>query len=103
MKAAVLEGIDRLELQDVDTPACPSHGLLVRVDACAVCGTDVKALRRGHQMIKPPVILGHELAGTIAEVGKGVTGYCEGERVTSASAVPCGQCYYCRRGQSTVC
>ncbi len=103
MKAAVLEGIDRLGLQEVDTPACPPGGLLIRVDACAVCGTDVKALRHGHQMVKPPVILGHELAGTVVEVGAQVTGYCDSERVTTASAVPCGHCYYCQRGQSTVC
>jgi len=103
MRAAVLEGIGAITLKDVDTPACPPDGVLVRVDACAVCGTDVKALRHGHQMVKPPVILGHELAGTVAEVGRDVQGHCAGERVTVASAVPCGTCCYCQRGQSTVC
>lgn len=103
MKAAVLEGIDEIALREVETPACTPDGILVRVSACAVCGTDVKALRHGHQMVKPPIILGHELAGTIVEVGEQVNGYYDSERVTVASAVPCGRCYYCQRGQTTVC
>ncbi len=103
MKAAVLEGIDTLVLKEVETPGCTQDTILLRVDACAVCGTDVKALRHGHQMVKPPVILGHELAGTIVEVGQHVRGFYDSERVTVASAVPCGMCYYCQRGQSTVC
>ena len=103
MKAAVLEGIDKISLKEVETPTCTDDTILVRVDACAVCGTDVKALRHGHDMIKPPVILGHELAGTIVEVGGEVHGYYSSERVTVAPAVPCGICHFCRRGYSTVC
>jgi len=103
MRAAVLEGIGSICLKDVDTPQCAPEAVLLRVDACAVCGTDVKALRHGHQMVRPPIILGHELAGTIVEVGQDVKGYYVSERVTVASAVPCGMCYYCQRGQSTVC
>jgi len=103
MKAAVLEGINRITLKEIDRPTCTDETILVRVDACAVCGTDVKALRHGHHMIKPPVILGHELTGTIVEVGADVHGYYDSERVTIAPAVPCGLCHYCRRGHSTVC
>jgi L-iditol 2-dehydrogenase len=103
MEAAVLKGIGEIRLEDVETPVCGDGDVLVRIDACAVCGTDVKALRHGHRMVKPPVILGHELAGTIVEVGSGVDGYYNSQRVTVASAVPCGTCYYCQRGQSTVC
>ncbi len=103
MKAAVLEGIDQIALREVPTPECTPDTILVRVNACAVCGTDVKALRYGHQMIKPPIILGHELAGTVVEVGAEVHGYYDSERVTVASAVPCGRCCYCQRGQTTVC
>jgi L-iditol 2-dehydrogenase len=103
MKAAVLEGVDRIDLKDVEKPACTPDTILVRVDACAVCGTDVKALRHGHHMIEPPIVLGHELAGTIVEVGDDVHGYYDSERVTVAPAVPCGVCHYCRRGHSTVC
>jgi len=103
MKAAVLEGVNSIGLKEVPTPECPADGMLVRVRVCAVCGTDVKALRHGHRMVRPPIILGHELAGTIVQVGDEVHGYYDSERVTVASAVPCGSCRYCRRGQSTVC
>lgn len=103
MKAAVLEGINRIRLKEVQTPVCTGDTILVRVDACAVCGTDVKALRHGHHMIKPPVILGHELAATIVSVGGSTHGYYDSERVTVAPAVPCGICHFCRRGYSTVC
>jgi L-iditol 2-dehydrogenase len=103
MKAAVLEGTSKIRLKEVDTPACTADTILVRMDACAVCGTDVKALRHGHRLLKPPVVLGHELAGTIVEVGGDVHGYYSSERVTIAPAVPCGICHYCRRGNSTVC
>ncbi len=103
MKAAVLEEVDRIRLKEVGTPRCTEDTVLVRVDACAVCGTDVKALRHGHAMMQLPVIPGHELAGTIVEVGSEVHGYYDSERVTVAPAVPCGACFYCRRGHSTVC
>jgi L-iditol 2-dehydrogenase len=103
MKAGVLEAVNELALREVETPACTDDTILVRVDACAVCGTDVKALRHEHRVVKPPVVLGHELAGTIVEVGHEVHGYYSSERVTVAPAVPCGICHYCRRGYSTVC
>jgi L-iditol 2-dehydrogenase len=103
MKAAVLEGVDEIHLREVDSPECTDDTVLIRVDACAVCGTDVKALRHGHSMMDLPVILGHELAGTIVQVGQEVRGYYDSERVTVAPAVPCGSCLYCRRGHSTVC
>jgi len=103
MKAAVLEGIDRIACKEVETPTCTEETILVRVDACAVCGTDVKALRHGHQMIVPPVVLGHELAATIVEVGSSVKGRYTSQRVTVAPAVPCGACRYCQSGHSTVC
>jgi len=103
MKAAVLEDVNEIACREVESPACAEDTILVRVDACAVCGTDVKAFRHGHRMIRPPVVLGHELAGTIVEVGSAVKGYYDSERVTVAPAVPCGSCVYCRSGHSTVC
>ncbi len=103
MKAAVLEDTGRLTVKEVPTPECTADAILIRVDACAVCGTDIKALRHGHDMVKTPVIPGHELAGTIVEVGEDVHGYYDSERVTVAPTVPCGVCHYCREGHSTVC
>ena len=103
MKAAVLQEIGVMEIRDVPEPQCPEDGLVLKVDACAVCGTDVKVYHHGHRLIRPPRITGHELAGTITHVGPKVKGYAVGERVAVAPAVPCGECYYCHRGQQTMC
>ncbi|MGD2174999.1 MAG: alcohol dehydrogenase catalytic domain-containing protein [Candidatus Brocadiaceae bacterium] len=103
MKAAVLEEIGSIRVEETEAPNCVENGIILRVDACAVCGTDVKAFQHGHPAIDPPVVLGHELVGTVVEVGSGVGGYYDSERVTVAPAVPCGSCSCCRRGQPTVC
>lgn len=103
MKAAVLEKVGQLQVREVPDPVCPSDGLLIEVGACAVCGTDVKVLRHGHKHIVPPRVTGHELAGTVVEVGRGVSGFSVGDRVAVAPAVPCGQCPYCRSGAPGMC
>ncbi len=103
MKAAILREVGRMEIADVPVPKCPPDGLLIRVHACAVCGTDVKVYRHGHRLIIPPRITGHELAGEIVEVGKNVAGHEVGQPVAVAPAVPCGRCRYCRRGIQTMC
>ncbi|KPJ59590.1 MAG: hypothetical protein AMS15_06845 [Planctomycetes bacterium DG_23] len=103
MKAAVLEEVGRLEIKDVDEPKCPPDGLLIKVAACAVCGTDVKVLHHGHRLLVPPRITGHEVTGTIVEVGEELRGYHVSRRVAVAPAVPCGKCYYCQRGIQGMC
>jgi len=103
MKAALLREVGSMEITDVAVPECPAAGLLVRVHACAVCGTDVKVYRHGHRLIVPPRITGHELAGEIVEVGKELEDYEVGQRVAVAPAVPCGKCRYCRRGIQSMC
>ena len=103
MQAAVLKEVGDLSLQRVAIPACPPDGLLIKVAACAVCATDVKVYRYGHKLIKPPRITGHELSGTVVEVGKDVKQYHKGDRISVAPAVPCGICYYCRRGIQAMC
>ena len=103
MQAVMLEDIGKLSVENVDKPICPADGILIKVEACAICATDVKVFRYGHRLIKPPRITGHELAGTIVEVGKDIEGYKQDDRITVAPAVPCGQCYYCRRGHQAMC
>lgn len=103
MKAAVLKEVGKLEIKDVETPECPPDGLLIKVAACAVCGTDVKVYHHGHRLIVPPRITGHEVAGTIVELGEEARGYHVSRRVAVAPAVPCGQCYYCYRGIQGMC
>ena len=103
MKAAVLTGVKNLELRQVPDPQPPRGGLIVKVETCAICGTDVKMYKYGYSAAKFPLIPGHELAGTIAEVGEGIQGYREGERVVVAPNIPCGTCFYCQRGMQTSC
>jgi L-iditol 2-dehydrogenase len=104
MKAAVLEDIGRLEVRDVEEPSIKDDmEIKIRVEACAICATDIKVYRFGHRLIKPPRIVGHELAGEVVEVGKGVKGISVGDRVAVAPAVPCGECYYCRMGMQNMC
>ncbi len=103
MKAAVYEAPGRIEVRDVPEPTCPDEGLLIKVHACAICGTDVKIYRHGHRHIRPPRITGHELSGEIIEVGPRVDGFAVGQRVAVAPAVPCGECDMCRRGYPGMC
>ena len=103
MKAAVLREIGRIEITDLDMPGCEPAGLVIKVGACAVCGTDVKVYHHGHKHIEPPRVTGHELAGEIVEVGKEVKGFNVGDRVAIAPAVPCGECHYCLAGMQSMC
>jgi len=103
MKAAVLQQVGQFEVREVPVPENTDDGILLRIDSCAICGTDVKVYRHGHRMIKPPRITGHELCGTIKEVGKKLRGFKKGGRVAVAPAVPCGECHYCKKGIMAMC
>ncbi len=103
MKAQILEEREKLILKEVKTPSPKEGEILIRVKACAICGTDVKVYHHGHRLITFPRITGHEVAGEIVEVGEGVESFKEGDRVSVAPAVPCRNCYYCWRGEQAMC
>jgi L-iditol 2-dehydrogenase len=103
MKAVVFEDIEKMVLKEVPTPECPDDGLLIKVKACAICGTDIKIFHSGHTHIRPPRITGHELSGEIVEVGKNVEEFAVGQRVAVAPALPCGTCYYCKKAIFGMC
>jgi L-iditol 2-dehydrogenase len=106
MKAVVkyAPGSGHIDVRDVTEPACGPGLVKVQVAFCGVCGTDLHVL---HDTFRnyPPVILGHECAGTVTEVGAGVRGVSVGDPVTvlGATAVTCGQCAYCRSGYFIFC
>lgn len=103
MKAVRYGAVGRTaEVVQVPVPACPDDGVLVRVAATGVCRSDWHAWR-GHDPVALPHIPGHELAGTIEEVGAQVTGWTIGDRVTVPFVLGCGRCEYCRDGQAQVC
>src|SRR5579862_5796405 len=103
MKALVLEDYKRLVFKDVPTPAPADGEVLVAVQACGICGSDVHGMDGSTGRRRPPIIMGHEAAGIIAGLGKNVRGWREGDRVTFDSTVYCGECEFCRRGEINLC
>ncbi len=101
MRAAVYRGQGRVVVEEVPVPEIGPGEALVRVSACGICGTDIKKIEHG--FIAPPLILGHEVAGTIVAVGEGVGKRKPGDRVVSFHHLPCGQCFYCQRRLFSQC
>src|SRR5208282_2947053 len=105
MQAAVLHGREDVRIEQVPIPKAETGELVVRVGAALTCGTDLKVFRRGYhaRMIVPPALFGHEQAGTVVEVGEGVTDFSPGDRVVALNSAPCGECYFCKHGQENLC
>lgn len=103
MKASVYEGIDTMVVREIPTPEPDDNSILVRVRACAVCGSDIRIFHSGNSRVTPPQTLGHEMAGEVAEVGKNVTKFKVGDRVAIGADVPCGECSFCEAGIGNNC
>jgi L-iditol 2-dehydrogenase len=101
MRAVVYRGINDMRVETVPVPAIGPGELLIKVATCGICGTDLKKIHMGSH--SAPRIFGHEMAGTIVEVGEGVTKYSVGQRVMTFHHVPCGECYYCRKRTPSQC
>lgn len=101
MKAAVFHGGKNLEVEEVERPKPAADEVLVKVAACGICRTDLHYLHGVPTFKKPPLILGHEISGTVETAGEG--GPEEGQRVLVPPVVPCGHCEYCRQGRGTLC
>lgn len=95
MRAAVYIGDSRVSVQSVPTPAVGRGEILVRVESCGICHTDLKKIE--YNLLAPPRIYGHETAGVVAAIGEGVTKYAIGDRVVVFHHIPCGSCFYCDR------
>lgn len=95
MRAAVYIGNGRVQVQAVETPAIGPDEILVRVESCGICHTDLKKIE--HNLLPPPRIYGHETAGIVAQAGNRVTTYVPGDRVIVFHHIPCGTCFYCLR------
>jgi L-iditol 2-dehydrogenase len=101
MRAVVYRGVNDMRVETVPVPRVGPGELAIKVATCGVCGTDLKKIHTGSHTA--PRIFGHEMAGTVVAVGPGVEGYREGDRVMTFHHVPCGQCYYCRKGTPAQC
>ncbi|PZR54917.1 alcohol dehydrogenase [Xylanimonas oleitrophica] len=92
-----------VRLEDAPEPTPGPGEIKLRVRATSMCGTDVKISTSGHQRMEPERVMGHEIAGEIAELGEGVTGWAVGDRVQVIAAIPCGKCDWCQAGIPTIC
>ncbi|MCX7842007.1 MAG: alcohol dehydrogenase catalytic domain-containing protein [Clostridia bacterium] len=104
MKAMVLDAPMQYSVKEVDKPACPERGLLVRVIACGLCGSDLRTLKSGHKNISLPWTTGHEVSGEVMEVGTGYRGQWKlGDILAIAPVVYCGTCEFCVAGRYELC
>jgi L-iditol 2-dehydrogenase len=103
MKALLLSQYRKLEFTDLPTPEPGPDEVLIRVAACGICGSDVHGYDGSSGRRIPPVVMGHEAAGTIAAVDTHVQGLSVGDRVTVDSTVYCGDCSNCHRGDINLC
>ncbi|PZV37593.1 iditol 2-dehydrogenase [Mesorhizobium kowhaii] len=102
MKAVRLEAVGSIALREVDKPDIGPDELLVRVEACGVCGTD-RHLFHGEFPCTPPVTPGHEFSGIVEAIGKSVSGFAVGDRVTGDPNIACGRCAHCHAGRVNLC
>jgi L-iditol 2-dehydrogenase len=101
MKAAVYRGAGALQIEQVPVPDVGPGELLVRMEACGVCGTDIKKIKGG--LLEGPRVFGHEICGIVDRVGPGPRRFREGQRVVLHHHIPCRDCFYCRRGAYAQC
>ncbi len=103
MKALVLTDYLQFEIRDVPTPPIADDEVLIKVRAVGICGSDVHGMTGATGRRIPPIIMGHEASGVVAETGRSVKRLRGGERVTFDSTVNCGECDACRRGRVNLC
>ncbi len=103
MQAVVYYAPKDIRVEQRDEPNAGDGELRVKVDACAVCGSDMTTYTVGNPRMNAPVVVGHEFTGLIDQIGAGVEGFAAGDRVVMATSVSCGACYYCRHGWNNLC
>jgi L-iditol 2-dehydrogenase len=103
MKVARFYAPGDLRVENMPKPQAGPGELLMRVRACATCGTDVKIFNFGHHHIVPPRVMGHEVAGVVEELGQGAVGFSAGDPVQLIAAIPCGNCFECKYRSMSIC
>jgi L-iditol 2-dehydrogenase len=105
MQAALFYGPRDVRLEYVEVPRAAAGEVVVKVEVALTCGTDLKTFQRGHPVLlkRFPSPFGHEFAGVVTEVGKGVDEFSPGMRVVAANSAPCHQCFYCHVGETNLC
>ena len=105
MKAVLFYGPENIKYEDVRLRPLKKGEVLVKIMSALTCGTDVKTYRRGHPVLikSIPSGFGHEFSGVVEKLGEGVTKFSVGDRVVAANSAPCGECFFCKRGEYNLC
>ena len=105
MKAVLFYGPQNIKYQETEIPPLKKGEILVKIDSALTCGTDVKTYKRGHPVLikKIPSGFGHEFAGIVEKTAEDVNNFKVGDRVVCANSAPCGDCFYCKRGEFNLC
>ncbi len=104
MKAAVYTGLNQIAVQEVPEPVLSDpYGVILKVHTCSVCGSDLRIFHHGNPRVKPPQVIGHEIAGEVVAVGGDVQHLRVGDRMAVGADVPCGECHWCREGLGNNC
>lgn len=103
MKAAVFRGPGRLATEEIPAPELMPDSAILQVEACGICGSDLRTYTSGMRIEKPWQVLGHEVAGTVVAVGAEVQHLAVGQRLAIAADVFCGECWYCKRALFNLC
>jgi L-iditol 2-dehydrogenase len=103
MKQAVLTGPKTIEVQETERPSAGPHEVVVKVEVCGICGSDLHMYGGNHPVLRPPLVMGHEFSGYITETGDGVKRFRTGDFVAVIPAVGCGVCEHCREGKFNLC
>jgi len=98
-------GVGDVRIEDIPEPKAGPGDVIIKVESALTCGTDVKTYKRGHVLRRGrgPGVFGHECSGTVVEVGEGVTKFKVGDRVATHNSATCNACYFCKRGQTSMC
>ena len=105
MKAVLFYGPQDIRLENTMIKPLEKGEILVKIKAALTCGTDVKTFRRGHPVLikNIPSGFGHEFSGIVEKIAQDVTNVKVGDRVVCANSAPCGECFYCKRGEYNLC
>ncbi len=103
MKAILLKEPERLEVIELPVRSPGPGEILLKIDACSICGSDLEGYHGWHPTMTLPRVMGHEVASTVVEVGEGVVDLAPGDRVAGTGLVPCGACDACRAGDRAGC
>lgn len=103
MRAAYVVENEKVEIRDINVPTLRDDEVLIKVKTVGVCGSDLHLFKGTHAFRKPPAILGHEVAGDIVEIGKNVTNFKIGDRVTVEPHLGCGECEFCKQDLVNLC